>query len=172
MLAGPWSLSVSLISACVAAFTDLRTRTIPNWLTLPVLAVALLVHGVLLGTDGILVAALGAVLCFVPSYFLFTRGALGGGDVKLFAALGALLGPREGLELELTAFMLMAGFALWSSAWHGQLGALLRASWRATLHLFWPSRFAPSVPSGFSHEAPMGGAILVAVIALCVRSLL
>lgn len=172
MLTVPWSLSVSLLSACVAAWTDLRARTIPNWLTLPVLSGALIAHALSLGAQGAAMSALGAALCFVPSCFLFVRGALGGGDVKLFAALGALLGPREGLEVQLNAFVLVAGFALWTTAWHGKLGALLRSSVRASLHLVSPSRFAAPSVAGFSQELPMGGAILLAVLALCLRSYL
>jgi prepilin peptidase CpaA len=170
MLAVSWSLSLSLLSALVAAFTDLRTRTIPNWLTFPLSAIGLVGHGMLLGTGGLVEASLGSVLCFLPAFFLFTRGALGGGDVKLFAGFGALLGAREGLELELMAFLLIALFALWSSAWNGRLWTLLTASLRASLHLLWPSRFADPSPTQGGTEVPMGGAILLAVLTLCARS--
>jgi prepilin peptidase CpaA len=170
MLAVSWSLTLSLISALVAAFTDLRTRTIPNWLTFPLSAIGLVGHGFFFGTGGVVEASLGCVLCFLPAFFLFARGALGGGDVKLFAGFGALLGAREGLELELLAFMLIALFALWNSAWNGRLWKLLTASLAASLHLVWPSRFvAPSTTDGTS-EMPMGGAILLAALTLCARS--
>jgi prepilin peptidase CpaA len=168
----PWSLAVSLLSACVAAITDLRTRTIPNWLTLPLPMIGLVGHGILSGAGGLWEALLGCLLCFVPAYFLFARGALGGGDVKLFAALGSLLGAREGLELELTAFCMIACFAVWSTAWNGRLWALLRASFYATLHLLWPARFPRQDAQEVVVEMPMGGAILCAVVALCLRSYL
>jgi hypothetical protein len=57
-----------------------------------------------------------------------------------------------------------------STAWHGQLLRLLAASGRATLHLLWPSKFAAPESTSLSHELPMGGAILLAVLALAVRS--
>lgn len=172
MLVVPWSLVLCVIASVMAALTDLRTRTIPNWLTLPLPLLGIVIHSIQLGFDGAWVATLGALLCFAPSYFLFARGALGGGDVKLFAGFGALLGPRDGLELQLTAFALVALYALWITAWHGRLGALLRSSCQASLHLVSPARF--SRPAGAQHESvelPMGAAIVAAVVALCVRTL-
>jgi len=163
------ALCVVLVTG-VAALTDLKHRLIPNWLTLPSLGGALLVHACAGGLTDLTLSALSAILCFAPACFLFTRGALGGGDVKLFAALGAFFGVRDGLELELTAFMLVAGFALWSMAWHGRLWALLRASWRATLHLIHPARFERPPPSEGSAELPMGGAIFAATAALLLRN--
>jgi hypothetical protein len=92
--------------------------------------------------------------------------------VKLFAGLGALLGPREGLEVQLAAFMLVALYALWSTAWHGRLGGLLYSSYRASLHLMAPARFArPTGEQNESVELPMGAAIMLAVVAACLRTL-
>jgi len=167
-----WPALCALAIACIAAFTDLRARLIPNWLTLPAFVCGLMWHAWLGGLEGALFAVFATLLCLGPAYFLFARGALGGGDVKLFAALGAWLGARDGLELELTAFVLVAAFALWSMAWHGRLIALLAASLRATLHLLAPARFARPLPTEGSAELPMGGAILCAAVALLVRGAL
>ena len=167
-----WTLALALAASCAAMITDLRTRTIPNWLTLPLLPSALLIHGITAGLAGSLRSGVGALVCFLPVYFLFTRHALGGGDVKLFAALGALLGARDGLELELTAFVIVAAFALLAMAWHGRFARLLAQSWRASLHLIAPARFARPQAGEGSMELPMGLAILVAILALCLRSAL
>lgn len=173
MLLTPLSLGACLLVSSVAALTDLRTRTIPNWLTLPVPSFALAAHSVSFGLEGAMLAVLGCVLCFLPAYFMFARGALGGGDVKLFAGLGALLGAREGLEIQLAAFALVALYALSLTAWRGQLRRLLGASYHATLHLIAPSRFPRQAAlEQAPFELPMGGAILLAALALCVRSAL
>ncbi len=171
MLALPWALAACALVSAVAAITDLRTRTIPNWLTLPLAPVGIVVHSVGSGFEGAQLAVLGCLFCFAPSYFLFVRGALGGGDVKLFAGFGAVLGAREGLELQFAAFVLVAAYALWVTAWHGRLGALLRASCQASLYLIAPGRFAR--PEGEAHESvelPMGAAIFFAALAASVRA--
>lgn len=162
-------LALALVASGIACFTDLHTRTIPNWLTLPLPLCALALHVAEDGLLGALLCTAGALACFLPVYFLFARGALGGGDVKLLAGTGALLGPREGLEAELSAFALIALFALVRTALHGGLWRLVRASWSASLHLLAPARFA--APEGEGLELPLGLAIFVAIFALGLRSL-
>jgi prepilin peptidase CpaA len=164
------SLLLVVAASAIATITDLRTRTIPNWLTLPLPALALLLHGLHAGTAGLLFSALGVVACFLPVYFLFARGALGGGDVKLLAGFGGLVGARDGLELELAAFSLLAVFALLATALRGRLWPLLTASARATLHLLAPRRFARPDASRDGVELPMGLAIFCATLALLARS--
>lgn len=86
------ALITSGLLLCIAR-VDLRVRRIPNGLVLALLAWAAL-QGVWLGRPGWSAALLGLVLAggsFLLLYFL-GRGALGLGDVKLMAALGALLG--------------------------------------------------------------------------------
>ena len=90
-------VAISLI-ACV---TDLRTRRIPNVLTFGAAIAGLVVHTALEGTTGALTAGGGwltGLLIFLP---FFALGGMGGGDVKLLAALGAWLGPYETLYLAL-----------------------------------------------------------------------
>ena len=91
-------------TACVLAWVsvplvvvDLRHRRLPDGLTLgvwPVLAVALLVAAVGGGGEVVVRAVLGAVGFFAVHALLAWAmpGALGGGDVKLAAPVGAVLG--------------------------------------------------------------------------------
>ena len=83
----------------IASIGDLRTRRIPNRLVavLAVLGLAFsvtqrpIVPGALHGIEGLAVG----LACWLPFYAL---GWLGAGDVKLFAAAGAWLGPMRALE--------------------------------------------------------------------------
>jgi prepilin peptidase CpaA len=92
-------LSIGVI-ACV---TDLRTRRIPNLLTFGAAALALVFHGIVGGLPGVQSAALGwlaGVAVFLPFFLL---GGMGGGDVKLLAALGAWMGPGDAFWLAIYA---------------------------------------------------------------------
>lgn len=165
------SIALALAATAIAAVTDLRARVIPNWLTLPCAVAGVGVGAYTDGASGAARTLLGIFLCGLPPLVLFRRGALGGGDVKLFAGLGALLGARAGLEVELASFVLISGFVLWTGAWHGRLWVLLRASLRASLHVVLPSRFArPETSDALSTELPLGGAIFIAMLAMALRS--
>src|SRR5262249_47283506 len=76
-----------------AAIQDFRARRIPNWLTLNLAAGGLLAsllspHALAAPASSILGLLAGLGIALV----LFSLGALGGGDVKLLAAIGAWVG--------------------------------------------------------------------------------
>lgn len=109
-----WWLAAVL--GLAASVVDLRTRHIPNWLT-SAGAIAGIVCAASTGWRGFGTALAGAVVGFLIMLPLHWCGALGGGDVKLMAAFGTLLGPAG--ILAAAVFGAMAG-AIWA------LGALLR----------------------------------------------
>ena len=83
-------------ASLVAAAIDLRTRRIPNLLTVPLL-VAGWVCAVVLGSfAGLADAAAASFLLGLPFVLLFTFAGGGAGDAKLMAALGAWLGVLNG----------------------------------------------------------------------------
>ena len=87
---------VMAVAGCGAAsaLIDMRTRRVPNPLTLGIavtgLALAATRWSGLTVTGAALGLAVGVAL-MLPAYVF---GAMGGGDLKLFAALGTFLGPR------------------------------------------------------------------------------
>ncbi len=112
-----------------AAWTDWRTGHIPNWLTFSGFTAAVVGHfivGTLAGGFGGGVeqagfALAGALGCAIVPAFMFWKGGMGGGDVKLFAAIGAALHPLAGLEAETYAFVAAALLAPAKLAWEGNL---------------------------------------------------
>lgn len=78
----------------VAAWTDYRSRRIPNALTMTGLAVALVLRG-FVGPAAIIEGLVGALLAFVLTLPLLMLGVMGGGDAKLLMAIGAFMGPRH-----------------------------------------------------------------------------
>jgi len=82
-------------TSLAAAGLDLYSRRIPNWLTAPVTLLAFLLHFQIGRWAGLRRAALGcgvALLVYLP---LFAMRAMGGGDVKLMAAVGAIAGTQN-----------------------------------------------------------------------------
>lgn len=83
----------------VAAIFDLRSRRVPNWLTVSGLLLGILANTILSGGEGLRSSFEGlglALLIYLPLYLL--RGT-GGGDVKLMAAVGAITGPGNWLRI-------------------------------------------------------------------------
>jgi prepilin signal peptidase PulO-like enzyme (type II secretory pathway) len=86
-----------------ATLTDLRSRRIPNWLTIPSFVVALAVaaaHGEV--ATALVGAFLGAAAFALPAV-LYGKGMAGGGDVKLAAFVGAAVGLGHVLDVLLLA---------------------------------------------------------------------
>jgi len=92
----------SFILACViltgslvgmSVVTDLRWRRIPNFLTFPAFGAALIIRVVFQGWAGLGLALAGAVVAPVILLLLHGGKGMGMGDVKLAAAIGAIVGP-------------------------------------------------------------------------------
>lgn len=95
-----------------ATYTDLRSSRIPNWLTVSAVGFALVAHAWLAGLPGALfsLAGLGAGLGLF--LILYVTGSIGAGDVKLMAAVGALVGPYGALVSGLLAMIVGGVYAL------------------------------------------------------------
>jgi prepilin peptidase CpaA len=86
-----WMLALALVLS--AAWTDWRTRKIPNWLTVPALLLGVTVHTLIAGWPGAKTSLEGAGLALALLLPLVLLRGLGAGDWKLMGALGAFLGP-------------------------------------------------------------------------------
>jgi len=86
------ALAVAAVLGLVAVEEDLRRRAVPNWLTAAGAAGGL-VCSAAGGRHSFIMAAAGAAVGFLILLPFHWLRAMGGGDVKLMAAFGALLGP-------------------------------------------------------------------------------
>ena len=103
------ALTLLLLAAC---WFDVKARTIPNWLNLVIAALALPFWwsiGLALWPDIALQIGVAALVLFAFA-LAFAIGAMGGGDVKLIAALALWL-PWQAVVL-LIFIMSVAGGAL------------------------------------------------------------
>ncbi len=155
-----------ILVVCAAAWSDARTRRVPNRLTVSGLLVALSLRA-LLGVVPLWQGVLGAALALVISTGLFALGILGGGDVKLLTAVGAFLGPAEFIGALALSCVVSAVMAVVDATRRGVLPLLL-------VHLldivaFWRSQGqrgdARRVSTPGALTIPFGVAIAVGAIA-------
>ena len=101
--------AVALAVGLTAGWIDLRTRRIPNWLTVTGVLVGVVLHTYQSGVYGTAVALEGMFLALIIIFPLVLLRAMGAGDWKLMAALGAVLGPWMMLFV-LAGAIFLAGF--------------------------------------------------------------
>lgn len=102
-------MTIQLLAAALlllaALYTDLKSMTIPNLLTVPFLAGGCLYALITGGGHDLLLALGGAAAGFLPLLVLHMAKGIGAGDVKLFAALGAWIGTMAVLQLMMYAIL-------------------------------------------------------------------
>ena len=107
------AMFVVLIGVLVPAmYTDLRSSRIPNWLTFPAMGIAFLGHVWLSGLQGAIFSLAGLGAGFGLFLILYISGSIGAGDVKLMAAVGAVMGPYGALLSGILAVMVGGLYAL------------------------------------------------------------
>jgi len=94
---------ICLALAAVACGWDLRTRRIPQILTLGGALAAFVYHVTTGGWNAGLASAMGWAVGIAIFFLPFALGGLGAGDVKLLGAIGAWLGPMNALWVGLYA---------------------------------------------------------------------
>ena len=115
-----------------ASIEDLAFRRVSNWIPAAGLVCGLCWHTAVAGWRGVLTAAAGAAAGFGVFLIFYLLGGMGGGDVKLMAGLGSLLGAGRMVEA-----------ALWTAA-AGGLMAVGYLAFRALRRK--PGQDAESIP--------------------------
>jgi prepilin peptidase CpaA len=147
-----WAFCLGLVGLItVAAYVDLRRLVIPKWLTLTMLGLGVLANlvrstalawmglpgwafaepGWLGPLDGLLFSLAGFAIGFGLFFLLWLLGVCGGGDVKLFAALGAWVGPLLCVAVLGTTLVFVLALSLAGMVWRllsGGMTAVRRAS--------------------------------------------
>lgn len=119
----PWiTLSLLSVVLVISAAADVRAGKVPNAITVPAMAAGLVLGAVRGGIDsggaagasaGLAWAMIGLLAALIPFSLIFFAGGLGGGDVKLMAAVGAITARWECvLATSVYAFVLAALMSL------------------------------------------------------------
>lgn len=106
--------TVALSIGIIASGEDLWRRNISNWIPLAALVAALIVQTLNGGWSGLLAWFLGAAIGFGVFYLRFIFFGTGGGDVKLMAGFGALLGPSRVVDALVLSAIIGAVIALFA----------------------------------------------------------
>lgn len=122
----PAILAGAVLLSLLAGWTDLRSRRIPNWLTVTGAAAGLIANTILSGWSGAkdsllgLLVGLGLLLPFV------LLRSLGAGDWKLAGALGAFAGPAILLDLLIGSVFVAGVMALALVIYKGRVRQTVR----------------------------------------------
>jgi len=99
-----WMLALAV--GLTAGWIDLRARRIPNWLTVSGALLGIAIHTHQSGITGTAMSLEGLFLALVVLFPMVMLRAMGAGDWKLMASLGAILGPWMMLFVLLAAIFL------------------------------------------------------------------
>jgi prepilin peptidase CpaA len=124
-------LIVGMCILAVIAYGDVRTRRIPNVLSLAIAILGLL--RIILGHDSVAMGhtLAAATAIFIAAFLLFWYGGIGGGDTKLVAATALLVGYHD-----------LFSFLFLMSACGGALALAMLARSRLRPRRWLPARWA------------------------------
>jgi prepilin peptidase CpaA len=148
--------------ALIVIYYDMRYRRIPNPLVLGMLIGGLLINTSFGGLQGAFSSLQGLGLAFLPMFLMHIFGAMGAGDVKLFGAVGAVLGVSLVPWTFVIVVMLGAALAVYTMLRAGTVFSTLHGVLRIFVGILpgWQMpRFAMAPDR--RHTVPYGVAIMV-----------
>lgn len=159
----PQNIAVALLlipMAIAIIYMDVRYRRIPNKLVLVILIGGLALNTFFGGGRGLLTSLVGSAIAFALMFLLHAFGTMGAGDVKLFAAVGALFGISLVLPTIVVVTLTGGVLALCKMIYSGRVGATMFG----VLHFFYgllPGQQVPrfNVPDDRQAALPYGVAI-------------
>ena len=115
-----WLVWLSLALGVAASAEDLWRRRVSNALSAGGFLAGTAAHAALAGWSGVGDALLGGLIGFAAFFVFFLAGGMGGGDVKLMAAFGAILGRDQVITAvimtALVGGLIALGFLVWKKA--------------------------------------------------------
>ena len=157
----------------VAGWIDLRTGKIPNQVVVVGFVLGVLMHLLVHRAQAhpetladwgypLFNIVLGLIACAIVPLLLFYTGAMGGGDTKLLAVVGATLGPLVGLQIEFYAFIAIALYAPIRMAYEGRILRLLANILALSLNPFRPKAKRRIIPQELLTKLRFGPAVFAA----------
>jgi prepilin peptidase CpaA len=159
-------LACALLLSVIAAYTDLRWRRIPNWITVPGFVLGLALNVAHSGWAGLKTSLLGAGLGLLLLFPFVVLRSLGAGDWKLAGAIGSLLGPGALIDLLLASIFVAGVMAVALVIYKGRVRETMRnlkhlVGSLATFHMPGPE---VSLDNPRSLKVPYGVALAFTVV--------
>ena len=107
-----WQLFLCLIVAVLASGEDIWRRRVSNYVTAGAFVAGVALQSYVYGVPGLWDSLLGGFYGFVVFLVFYLLGGMGGGDIKLMAAFGAILGGEKILLAAVLTGIVGAFFAL------------------------------------------------------------
>ena len=151
--------------AVLIIYYDVRYRRIPNPFVIATLISGLTVNITFAGMNGAVNSLGGCLLAFLLMFMLHVFGGMGAGDVKLFAAIGSVIGAHAVLPTFLVVLLTGGLLAIVSVLRTGIFKTTMIRVLQILVGLLpgWQMpRFA--VPADRRHTIPYGAAITIGAI--------
>jgi prepilin peptidase CpaA len=146
-------MCIALAIGIAASGEDLWRRNVSNWIPVAALIGALVAQTLRSGWWGLAYWAGGAAIGFGVFLVFYLLGGMGGGDVKLMAGFGAILGPSRLLEAVLATAILGGILALAVVLWRWANEKLVK-QWFSSQSADKPSEGAASPERVYIPYAP------------------
>jgi prepilin peptidase CpaA len=159
------TITLLLPLAVLITYYDVRYRRIPNPFVFATLASGVAINVIFGGLSGLYDSLGGCALAFGLMFMLHVFGAMGAGDVKLFAAIGAVTGAHLVLPTFLVVVLTGGVLAMVSIIRSGRVVTTMNRVLQILVGLLpgWEMpRFA--VPTDRTHTIPYGVAITIGSI--------
>lgn len=154
------SAAILVPLAFIISYYDIWYRRIPNAFVIATLIVGLFVNVAFAGLEGALASLGGCALAFFLMFVLHIFGAMGAGDVKLFAAIGAVAGAHLVLPMFIVVTLTGGVLAICSTVRAGQMKVTMMRVLQIVFGLL-PGQRVPrfAVPTDRKLTIPYGVAI-------------
>lgn len=151
--------------ALVSFWTDAARKKIYNWVTLPGIAAGLAAHAWVGGWPAVQSGLLGFAIGFgIFLVFFLMDAGMGGGDVKLIGAIGAITGPQ--FVIYTMFYGGLAGLAIGLSTliWNGRVRYAASHFGRFLYAAVHPGKEAVSLRDEKTLYVPYGAALSVGAL--------
>ena len=151
--------------AVLIIYYDVRYRRIPNPFVLATLITGITLNISLAGINGAISSIGGCLLAFILMFMLHVFGAMGAGDVKLFAAIGSVVGAHMVIPTLIVVVLMGGLLALVSILRSGAFSPTMHRVLQIFVGLL-PGWEMPrfSIPSDRRLTIPYGAAITLGAI--------